>query len=204
MNHICRLITTGSLLATMFVLFLTWNAAQATNDPYDNTTTTVPETTVPDTTLPPETTVPETTVPETTPTTVPIPDVCHITGTDSFIPEGFWQLTDQPDIGTSAISGQWCGPIPPEPEACLQHITNGPDLAEGDYVIDPINPTGTTRWGILPCGPVQVDIGTPPTTATSSTGGTLPETGTGTGIIAAIASLLLLSGIGTVYATRRS
>ena len=68
------------------------------------------------------------------------------------------------------------------PEACIQYVSGGADLPEGSYVefgygsTDP-SITGSTRWGLFPCAPIEVvetgvAVPPPPTRSLPATGST--------------------------------
>lgn len=90
--------------------------------------------------------------------------------------------------------------VPAKPDDCLQHRTGADPLPVGEYhefasLNDP-GVTGTTRWGIMPCGPTPAP---PVVTETPS----LPATGNETSAIAIVAFGLLVLGSATLRAARR-
>lgn len=92
----------------------------------------------------------------------------------------------------------------PLPEACIQHQTGGADLPQGEYQYfnstDEPGATGTTRWSVVPCGPISAAAApTPPSAAPQS----LPETGAENWVTAVIATLLVVLGGGVLLISRR-
>ena len=147
-------------------------------------------------TTPPPTTAPPTTAPPTTapPTTAPPTTAPPTTAPPTTAPPTTAPPTTQPPVTIPPVT------TAPPPEVCIQHIVPGPDLAEGDYVINPVDPTGTTRWGILPCSPPPPPEEPPPVTTTPE----LPSTGSNaTGWMLSMAVLAGLSGLGLIGLARR-
>lgn len=143
--------------------------------PPTETTTTWPDTTT-TTTEPAATT---TTAPDTTSTTTPTTSLPNET------------------LPTTSL-----GTVPDYSDPC---IIDGISYPEGEYVlVDWPNNQGTTEWGYFGCSLPTVDIGTPPTSAASSSGGELPATGDEVLWIALAAALVLSVGIGLTVTARRS
>lgn len=96
------------------------------------------------------------TTPPSMPTSMPTPSTSMPTVPPSSAPETSPSST-QPSTTTTAPTTTTSSPSPnnSSPDVCIQHISDGPNLSKGDYLILDtfVGATGTTRWAALPCMP---------------------------------------------------